>query len=168
MLAAIDVAYLRDVGIASVMTFTAWTDAAPTEEKIVRVPKCLKYTPGNFYKRELPVVLAALRAIGPVDTIILDGFVRLDDAGQKGVGAYLFDELKGRTPIVGVSKAVFGGPGVEVLRGESKRPLRVTACGMPDEMAAKLVTVMHGTSRVPTLLKRCETAARKAAGLPAT
>jgi deoxyribonuclease V len=169
MLAAIDVAYTHNVGIGSVMTFTTWTDAEPVEEKIVRVPRLPKYVPGQFFKRELPVLLAAMKAIGPVEMIVLDGFVRLDDKGTKGLGTYLFDELMGQVPVVGVSKAIFtGSPGVAVLRGASLRPLFVTAAGLPDEMAAKLVKVMHGTNRIPTLLKRGDTLCRKAAGLKAT
>ena len=47
-----------------------------------------------------------------------------------------------------------------VLRGDSSRPLFVTAAGMNPHGAAELVRGMHGPHRVPTLLKRADQLAR--------
>jgi len=47
-----------------------------------------------------------------------------------------------------------------VLRGDSSRPLFVTAAGMNADGAAELVRGMHGLHRLPTLLKRADQLAR--------
>jgi len=173
MLALVDVAYIKNVGIGGLLTFETWTAETPIAESIVRVRSLPKYVPGEFYKRELPVVLEALRSLPPTDAIkveavVLDGYVWLD-GDEKGVGAYLFDELGGKIPVIGVAKTIFaGGPGIPILRGGSQRPLNITAAGIPAAEAAALVQSMHGPNRIPTLLKRVETLSRKAAGIRAT
>jgi len=43
-----------------------------------------------------------------------------------------------------------------VLRGDSRRPLYVTAAGLDPAAAALHVRSMHGPFRIPTLLKRVD------------
>ena len=66
--------------------------------------------------------------------------------------------------VIGVAKAAFErGNAMPVLRGDSGRPLFVTAAGMNGHEAAELIRGMHGPHRVPTLLKRADQLARRRA-----
>ena len=49
----------------------------------------------------------------------------------------------------------------ELLRGESVKPLYITAKGMSLDEAKKVVASMHGKYRFPTLLKEVDSVARK-------
>ncbi len=84
------------------------------------------------------------------------------------MGAWLYRELEGEIPVVGVAKTIFQGEcgAKEVFRGESRNPLYVTAAGVEAGVAAEHVRTMHGEHRVPTMLKRVDRLARTAA-LPA-
>ncbi|MCP5051190.1 MAG: hypothetical protein GY940_28755 [bacterium] len=76
---------------------------------------------------------------------------------------HLFKSLETPVPVIGVAKnpfktAVFGTP---VLRGQSQKPLIVTAVGMPEQEACERVKSMHGDFRIPTLLKLVDTESRR-------
>ncbi len=43
---------------------------------------------------------------------------------------------------------------VQITRGQSSRPLYVTAAGIEIEAAAERVKAMHGSYRIPTMLRR--------------
>jgi deoxyribonuclease V len=43
-----------------------------------------------------------------------------------------------------------------VQRGHSRRPLYVSAAGIDAETAARYIQDMHGTYRLPTLLRRVD------------
>jgi deoxyribonuclease V len=120
------------------------------------------YVSGEFYKRELPCVLSLLNRINleHLEAIVIDGFVYLDDEGKLGLGGHLYEALDGKIPIVGVAKTNFATIEKEkrvLLRGESVRPLFVTAIGMDLDEALKAVASMHGAFRIPTLLKQLDT-----------
>ena len=57
--------------------------------------QCAKpYTPGEFYKRELPCILSAMKRFSlQIETMIIDGYVWLDASGRKGLGAILYELL---------------------------------------------------------------------------
>jgi deoxyribonuclease V len=117
------------------------------------------YEPGAFYKRELPCLLEVLGlAPGPLDAVIVDGYVWLSRDGRPGLGARLFEALGGRTAVVGVAKTSFAGAdfAAPVQRGASARPLYVTAAGMDANEAADRVREMAGAHRIPELLKRVD------------
>lgn len=144
------------------------------------------YVPGQFYRRELPLILHALadyglaaprlpgcRALPPlpdpapllqpadIEAIVIDGYVRLGEDKRPGLGGYLYAALDGTIPVVGVAKTYFRGTAaVPVLRGASKRPLFVTAAGYDAERAAERVRRMAGDFRIPETLKVVDTAAR--------
>ena len=64
--------------------------------------------------------------------------------------------------MIGVAKTAFAGaPAVPVVRGDSARPLYVTAAGLDPQLAARHLAAMHGPHRLPTLLKRVDTLARQ-------
>jgi deoxyribonuclease V len=78
--------------------------------------------------------------------------------GRPGLGAHLHEALERKCAVVGVAKSFyFRGPNVaEILRGGSRRPLFVTAVGLPLEQAADGVRAMHGKHRIPALLNRVD------------
>jgi deoxyribonuclease V len=80
---------------------------------------------------------------------------------RPGLGKHLFEFFAGRTRVIGVAKSQYRDSfGVEVFRGESKRPLYVTSAGVDPYTAAGRIKVMHGSHRVPALLKRVDLLAR--------
>jgi deoxyribonuclease V len=158
MLACLDVTYRNDAACAAGVIFRDWADANPLDEKVVHVQNVEPYQPGQFYRRELPCLLAVLKQLPPIDTAIIDGYVWLDGEPRPGLGAHLHKALNGNLSVVGVAKTKFhGANGVrEVIRGSSKRPLFVTAVGIEQQLAANHVRSMHGDNRLPTLLARAD------------
>jgi deoxyribonuclease V len=162
VIVAIDVDYREKEAVAACVGFRAWADAASAFERVVRVEgEAAAYEPGKFFTRELPFVLAALRALEDVpDVVVVDGYVMLG-ATKRGLGAHLHDAI-GR-PVVGVAKNEFiGAPAERVVRGSSKKPLFVTAIGMAAADAAAAVRSMHGPHRIPTMLARTDALCRGA------
>jgi deoxyribonuclease V len=70
--------------------------------------------------------------------------------------------------VVGVAKTAFRGAShaIEVCRGKARRPLYVTAIGLPADRAAALVGRMAGTYRLPDALRRVDALSRRPSGLP--
>ena len=162
MILAIDVGYRQENAIAAAVVFNTWQDSEPVAIVHSKIDTVAEYESGQFYKRELPCVLALLQQhqLKP-KTIVIDGFVSLD-AGKPGLGMHLFEALNKQVPIVGVAKTAFkeSGPELEVLRGDSARPLFVTAVGIELEEAKQNILSMHGKHRIPTLLKRVDRESR--------
>ena len=167
MLVCTDVDYRIDGSArAAAVFFTDWTDTEPASERVVHVPQVAAYQPGRFFERELPCLLAVLDGqLHDLEAVIIDGYVTLDAAGKPGLGAYLFNALNEKIPVVGVAKTAFQGSlhAVPVLRGGSQTPLYVTAAGMDVQDAAQHIQDMHGTHRNPTLLKRVDRLCRDTA-----
>jgi deoxyribonuclease V len=153
---AVDVHYPERGAIVAGVLFADWTSGAASATCITRLSDVADYVPGAFYRRELPCLLALLRehALSP-GCIVIDGHVDLDADGRAGLGRHLFDALEGRIPVIGVAKTRFAGMSAdcEVLRGDSARPLFVTAAGLSQTDAKAHVRAMHGAHRLPTLLK---------------
>ncbi|EDM78652.1 Deoxyinosine 3'endonuclease (endonuclease V) [Plesiocystis pacifica SIR-1] len=145
--------------LAAGVVFEAWTDPAPAREYLVSVPDPAPYVPGQFYRRELPCLQDLLAEVAEdIDTVVIDGYVDLDTRGRMGLGAHLHEALDRELTVIGVAKNAFGGndAALEVLRGESIKPLFVTARGIDPADAAAAVARMHGRFRLPTLLKRVD------------
>jgi len=89
--------------------------------------------------------------------------VWLDDAYAPGLGAHLYEALGKTVPVVGVAKTQFlsASVAVTVTRGNSRRPLYVSAACMDLETAARNIQSMHGPFRVPTLLKKVDQLCRR-------
>jgi deoxyribonuclease V len=166
-IAFLDVAYtLGAAGVACLLADT-WMTATPTT-KISRCLPCAPadYVPGQFYKRELPLLRAVIDGLtSRPSMLVIDGYVWLGATGAPGLGAHLFEELHSTTPIVGVAKTRYRNDtwSERVYRGESRKPLYVTAAGVESAKAAALVASMHGKHRIPTLLKLVDRLARAAA-----
>jgi deoxyribonuclease V len=170
VLAAVDAIYTDDRAAVACVSFGDWPAAAAISEHTTVLSAPESYTPGEFYRRELPCILSVLRLLpDPPEVVLVDAYVWLDGAGRKGLGAHLFDALGGRIAVVGVAKRSFFGAtsAREVRRGQSERPLYVTAAGISLEVAEAGVRAMHGPFRVPTLLKRVDRLCREALPRPA-
>jgi deoxyribonuclease V len=158
---AADVHYLRTGGARAAAVVAA--DAAFSQvlaERTAVVPEVPPYHPGEFYRRELPPLRAALDGLGRLGLLVVDGYADLDPGGRPGLGARAHAEFG--IPVVGVAKSAFATAthAIAVLRGTSTRPLFVTAAGMPRADAAELVRRMAGRFRVPDALRRADQLAR--------
>ncbi len=166
MIAILDAAYGDAAASVSCVLCAAWDAAAPIQECAQLHPPARAYEPGQFYKRELPLLLAVLSGRTPAPEIILiDGYVWLDDEMKRpGLGAHLFGALQGRSAVVGLAKTRFrdAGSAFAITRGRSASPLFVTAQGMKSDEAAAGVRGMSGAHRIPTLVRRADALARAA------
>lgn len=163
MIACVDVDYGDDQVVTACLGFEAWTDAVACYETVtVSASPAAAYQPGQFYQRELPYLVAALRPLaGRLRLAIVDGYVWLGPE-RRGLGAHLAAALDPPVPVIGVAKSAFAGAlAVAVVRGAGKRPLHVTATGIDVRIAAAHVQSMHGPHRHPTLLKRVDQLARR-------
>ena len=89
------------------------------------------------------------------EVIVFDGFVHLDAQETPGLGRRLHDTLGGRTAVIGVSKTGFkdSARAVQVFREEETAPLIVTCAGIDLGAAKARLRMMHGSKRMPTLMK---------------
>lgn len=161
MIAIVDVHYRPKGAVAACVVADDWTAPAPAAEFVEHIPEVSCYVSGEFYKRELPCLIAVLARAG--DVVVIDGYVWLG-RGRSGLGGHLHDQLNQMRSVVGVAKTRFlGAAGVDVpvLRGTSKSPLWVTAIGMEPSSAAECVRSMHGAHRIPTLVKRVDRLCRE-------
>ena len=161
MIAAFDVHYpAYGRSCAAAVIFSAYSAPAPDRILTRLVPRPVGYVPGAFYKRELPCILALLDQFEQMPSeIIVDGYAWLGK--RPGLGQHLFEALERRIPVIGVAKSAFAGAAAqELLRGGSRRPLYITAAGMPVETAARNISRMHGPHRIPTLIGLVDQVAR--------
>jgi deoxyribonuclease V len=162
---ALDVHYddATSSALAAAVTFQSWSDATPVATYTTRVENVAPYVPGRFFERELPCLTALLseHQLNP-HILVVDGFVHLDANGKPGLGAHLYKALGGAIPVIGVAKTSFAGLSTDcsVLRGDSSRPLYVTAVGVSLDEAKAYVRAMHGKHRMPTLLTAVDHACR--------
>ncbi|HWO17236.1 MAG TPA: endonuclease V [Kofleriaceae bacterium] len=173
MIGCVDVDY-RDTGVtAACVGAEGWASELARIEVVVRAPgRPAAYQPGAFYERELPYLLEVLERMPPLELVIVDAYVWLGP-DQPGLGKRLHDARGGI--VVGVAKTRFAGAEasgggarvsggasqvIDVRRGDSDRPLHVTAVGMDPAAAAAHVAAMHGEFRIPTLLRRADALAR--------
>lgn len=158
---AFDVHYRETTAKIVCAVFDDWNAAKANEYIVTYLEDVAEYEPGNFYKRELPCLWEVLKDLDltKISHIIIDGFVYLDDAGKKGLGAHLYESLPLKVPIIGVAKSSFHNNIANVAaikRGESNNPLFVTAIGMELAEAAEKIKNMAGSYRMPELLKEVD------------
>jgi deoxyribonuclease V len=164
-MACVDVDYRGNDAVAACVLFRDWTDAVSADRLVEKIQGVAEYTPGQFYRRELPCLLAVLnRVTEPLDLVVVDGYVWLADESHPGLGAHLYEALGRRVPVVGVAKTRFASArlAVAVVRGENaSRPLYVTATGISVDAAARHVESMYGAYRIPTLLREVDRLCRE-------
>lgn len=97
-----------------------------------------------------------------VTSIIVDGYVYLDEAERARLGKHLWHTLDIKIPVIGVARNCFLGTPkeAELRRGESKNPLYITADGVSLTDAKAQIGSIHGANRIPILLKRVDTLCR--------
>ncbi len=159
MIAAIDVAYHDSNATAACVVFERWPDAAPVFETTCEIANIAPYEPGQFYRRELPCILAVLDTLEQLPSfIVIDGYVWLSNEQEPGLGGHLYAALKKRATVVGVAKTRFSRAEAvaEIRRGQSQTPLYITAAGMSLVKAASCIQGMHGDFRIPTLIRRAD------------
>lgn len=161
MIAAFDVHY-TDSGLAyaAAVIFHDYGDESPACVLRRQVPVPAAYVPGSFYKRELPCLLSLIgQMTHRPDEMVVDGYVWLGK--RPGLGQHLFEALERTVPVIGVAKSAFiSAPGEPLYRGQSRRPLYITAAGMAIPTAVANIERMHGSHRIPTLLKQVDLVAR--------
>lgn len=157
MIGCVDVDYRDKRAVAGGIAFRDWLDDDVVAERAVSLQGIQPYQSGQFFIRELPCLLAVLRVLPPLEVILIDGYVWLEE-NRPGLGAHLYQSLDRRIPVIGVAKTrYFGAENVqEITRGKSKIPLYVSAAGLSVRQAAEHVYSMGGPYRIPTLLKRVD------------
>jgi deoxyribonuclease V len=167
MIICTDVFYGENTALAAAVLLNDWTDATPMQTWTTPIASVEPYVSGQFYRREMPCLLQLLAPVLPTlkqngGVIVVDSYVWLgtdeDGVAIPGLGAHLYDALKGEIPIVGVAKTRFAAasPVQEVLRGSSHSPLYVSAVGMELAEVAQSVQNMAGEFRIPEMLKRVD------------
>ena len=163
MIAFTDVQYAEDHARAACVLAHDWSDAIAARTVTERVAPIAPYEPGAFYKRELPCLLRVLEKAGPVQCVVIDGYVWLDAAHTPGLGAHLYEALGRGVPVVGIAKTAFKGSemALRLARPGSDKPLFVTAAGMTAEQALACAQRLRGAHRIPTLLTAVDALARQ-------
>ncbi|MCX6848848.1 MAG: endonuclease V [Verrucomicrobia bacterium] len=162
-IAAVDVCYHDHGATAAAVLFENWSDDQAKSPHLCHIAQVADYQPGQFYLRELPCVLAVLKLLPQAPAVIvIDGHVWLRP-GEPGLGWHLHEATG--IPVIGVAKTSFDQSphAAHVFRGESIKPLFVTAAGMDQQDAARHIESMHGTFRLPTLLKSVDSLCRSGA-----
>jgi len=167
MNAVLDVHYDGDWANVACLHFAEWTDSVPAAAHFSQLEVPAEYRPGEFYLRELPCLLHALRQESMCfEALVVDGYVHLVPPINKGLGTHLAESLPYRTSVVGIAKNPFrlADRFLPVLRGRSHKPLFISAADMPVEKAAERVRSMHGEFRIPTLLRMTDRLSRSGPG----
>ena len=160
MILAIDVHY-RETFAKAVGALFEWDDMVPKKVFVEHINDVDEYIPGEFYKRELPCLIKVIEHvdINALEAIVIDGYIYVDNKFQSGLGAYLFENLRQKVPIIGVAKTSFFANKetvIPIIRGDSKNPLFVSSINYPLEEAAHKIQIMKGEYRIPTLLKELD------------
>jgi len=164
MILATDVHYDGDqAAVAAGVLFADWPDARAQAQVTAAISPIAPYQSGAFYQRELPCLMALIQRLDHrPKVIVIDGFVTLGTEQQPGLGAHLYAVLEAQIPVIGVAKTAYRNTPVTcaVHRGQSTQPLYVTAAGLDLESAKADILRMHGTHRIPTLLRDVDQLAR--------
>lgn len=162
-IACFDVYYKKDQAKACCIVF----ETDPTEKTLSTYCQVIEsvsgYISGEFYRRELPCILKVYKMIKEdIDLIIIDGFVTLGNS-KKGLGAYLFESLDKKLPVIGVAKTYFRGCEnyVEIYRGKSGKPLYISSIGIDLDCSAKFIKNLNGIYRIPDILKKVDQLSRE-------
>ena len=164
MIACLDVHYDDEWARAAAIVFEHWASAVAAKKYTAVIPWAKKYESGIFYQRELIPLLAVINKIPEsIQVYIIDAYCYLSTDREPGLGIYLYQALNGKVPVVGAAKSKFKQADMAqpVFRGQSIRPLYVTAVGISDRQAASNVSGMAGKNRIPDLLRLADRTARE-------
>ncbi|MFT5913621.1 MAG: deoxyribonuclease V [Flammeovirgaceae bacterium] len=164
MILIVDVGYQETTANIGAVVIDGFEEENLIWQENIRLENIVDYESGKFYKRELPCLLHTLSVVPEsISLVIIDGNVWLDGDGKKGLGAYLFEELKEEILVIGVAKAKFktlNSNFLAVKRGESEKLLFVTTAGIELEEASGLIRNMQGDFRIPEKLKLADSLSR--------
>jgi deoxyribonuclease V len=157
MILTIDVYYKENSAKAVGILFDPDNETVK-DLKIAYINAIEDYVPGEFYKRELPCILKIIEQtnLKEIEAIIIDGYVYVDNNKAFGLGAFLWETLNEKIPVIGVAKTSFfkNKETVKmVYRGESKNPLYISSIGYDLNEATALIKEMKGNYRIPDILK---------------
>ena len=167
MIYCFDTYYGEGYAKTAVIGIEDWDSSEPAFILTDVIHEVNDYESGAFYKRELPCLISIIEKIDldySKDILVIDGYVILSDEGELGLGGYLYHELDRRIPVIGVAKNDFvslhhlKNP---IYRGESKKPLFVTALGYDLQKASGKIMNMDGEFRIPTILKLADQKSRE-------
>lgn len=166
MILAFDTYYFGEKARTVCIEFNKWTDKEEYNSFSEITDVTERYRPGEFYKRELPCISSLLKKIplNDIETIIVDGFVYLDDHNRPGLGGRLYETLHEKIPVIGVAKTNFAMLHENkrlLYRGKTHHPLFINAAGMDIDKAVRLIQKMDGKERIPALLKKLDRMTRK-------
>lgn len=158
MIIAVDVYYEENKAKSVAVIFQRWEDSKPLEVIMSYTETPHEYETGFFYKRELPCIqeLLKLTDMNQIHTIVVDGYVYLNNENKPGLGHYVYTHFSGKIPVIGVAKNAFHDNEAfakKIYRGNSSKPLYITSVGMELEVAAGHIQSMYGEYRFPHLLK---------------
>ncbi|OXA86637.1 endonuclease V [Flavobacterium hercynium] len=161
MLLAFDTYYFDGKAKTVCIEFNKWNDSNDYKVHSEIIDNIEEYIPGEFYRRELPCILSLLEKmkLKNIDAIIVDGYIYLDDDKKYGLGGHLYEKLNQKIPIIGVAKTNFASLNKDkksLFRGDSKKPLFITAIGIDLDDAFEKVKSMAGEFRFPALLKELD------------
>lgn len=163
MILSTDVFYKEDgSAIASGVLFDEFSCGKENETILVDIKEVNDYESGQFYKRELPCLLALIKNLKELPKyIIVDSYVYLND--NLGLGGYLYEALNKEVIIIGVAKAPFTdiSSATQIFRGDSKKALYITSAGIQQEEAKELIKNMHGKFRIPTMIRLADRIGRE-------
>jgi len=161
MILAFDTYYFENKAKTVCLAFDSWNETDKYSIFVETLEDINEYVPGEFYKREMPCILSLFRKINipNIETIIVDGFVFLDDHNKPGLGGHLYEALNCKIPVIGVAKSNFATINLNkraLCRGNSKNPLYITSIGINLDIATENIRKMSGNYRMPTLLKELD------------
>lgn len=166
MLACVDASYSALQSTAACVLFDPWQNNQPSAQFVAHVREPKPYVPGHFVVRELPGLLAVVHKAPCLPrVIVVDAYVHLSPEGREGLGAHLYRALDQQVAVIGAAKTWFRGASHArpLTRGQSRRPIWITAAGMDPDDAVQCIASMHGPHRIPTLLKLADTLCRQLA-----
>lgn len=153
-----DVQYGDDQAIVAVLVWRGGVEWSHT----LRLPAAAPYEPGQFYRRELPCLMAGIGCVPErfqPDLYLIDGFVETAP-GVAGLGMHLYRSLPQPVPVIGVGKTKFlTAPSIEVSRF-GRAPLFVSAVGIGADKAVELIRDLPGEYRLPDLIRWTDQLAR--------
>ena len=82
----LDVHYEAEKATAAGVLFCGWSVSHSTHEEIVQLDHVAEYQPGEFFRRELPCLMAVIQRFeNAPELIVIDGYVWLDYRDRKSV-----------------------------------------------------------------------------------
>ncbi len=163
MICCLDVHYQNNKAKCAAVLIEDWQSKEPYKIYFDYTKCPSDYEAGAFYKRELPCLLYIIDKIETnYTTLLIDGYVWLEDGYSKGLGAHLFEALDQKYPIIGVAKNKLYNDkcSTEIYRGNSKHPLFITSVGIKNTDAPRLIQQMYGNFRIPDMLKKADQISR--------